>query len=112
MLYMTKIIILTVGWPVLVAGSIYLFTQGRKVYRMVEGSLVGKITKVLVISMLAQMYCLGAITTVYMLENIDKAVYWGLAVFGVWFVVFVWSLSAIKSAQKEIGGLSPEPKEE
>lgn len=93
-------IILYVGWPVLVGGSIYLFVRGRAVYRLVKGSLVGKVTKALVVSMLTGMYCLGVVTTVLMLKD-EKMVWLGLPVFLIWFVTFVWSLRVLTAAQQE-----------
>ncbi len=102
---MIRTIILAVGWPVLIGGSIYLFVQGRKVYGMVKGSLVGKITKALIVTMLVEMYSLGIITTAYMLSDIN-AVYPGLGVFAVWFVVFIWTIKTVKEAQDEVKKLA------
>lgn len=39
---MIRGLILGIGWPVLIAGSIYLFVKGRGVYKLVKGSLIGK----------------------------------------------------------------------
>ncbi|MBU1557691.1 hypothetical protein KKC45_01910 [Patescibacteria group bacterium] len=104
-LEMTRTIILAVGWPVLIAGSVYLVFQGRKVYGMVKDSLVGKITKALVVTMLVEMYSLGIITTMYMLDNIN-AVRWGVLVFALWFIVFIWTIKTIRAAQKEIAHMA------
>lgn len=108
-LEMTRTIILAIGWPVLVAGSVILFVQGRAVYGMVKNSIVGKITKALVVTMLVEMYSLGIITTMYMLETIE-AVRWGLIVFALWFVVFIWTMKTIRSAQKEVQKMTGESK--
>ncbi|MFA6391728.1 MAG: hypothetical protein WCW66_03165 [Patescibacteria group bacterium] len=93
-------VILFIGWPILIGGSIYIFVKGRSVYQLVKGSLVGKITKVLVYTMLVEMYSLGIVSTAYMFEN-AKGVYWVLPVFAGWFVTFVWTLKALKSAGEE-----------
>ncbi|MFA6272366.1 MAG: hypothetical protein WC693_04680 [Patescibacteria group bacterium] len=92
--------ILFIGWPILIGGSIYIFVKGRSVYQLVKGSLVGKITKVLVYTMLVEMYSLGIVSTAYMFEN-AKGVYWVLPVFTGWFITFVWSLKTLKSAGEE-----------
>lgn len=103
---MTRTIILVIGWPVLIAGSIYLFVKGREVYNMVKGSLVGKITKALVFTMLVEMYSLGVVTTAYMFENAEKGVAVGLPIFVIWFVVFVWSIRTLVKAKQEVSKLN------
>jgi len=97
---MIRNLVLFIGWPVLIGGSIYLYVRGHAVYQMVKGSLVGKVTKVLVVSMLTGMYSLGIVTTVLMFED-EKMVWLGLPIFLVWFATFVWSLRVLANAQAE-----------
>lgn len=104
-LNMIRNIILIIGWPVLIAGSIYLFVQGRKVYSIVKGSLVGNITKTLVVTMMVEMYSLGIVTTAYMMQNI-KNVYLGLGIFIIWFILFIWTIKNLKAAQKEVSKIT------
>jgi len=52
MLEMIRNIILLIGWPVLIGGSIFLVVKGNETYKYVKGSLVGKISRVLVITTL------------------------------------------------------------
>jgi len=99
-------IILIVGWPVLVAGSIYLFVKGKQVYSMVRGSLIGKITRALVITMLVEMYSLGIVTTLYMFENEQRGVLVGIPIFLVWFIMFIWSLKALVYARNEVAKMN------
>jgi hypothetical protein len=101
-LEIVRTIILVVGWPVLIAGSIYLFVKGRQVYSMVKGSMIGKITKAMVITMLVEMYSLGIVTTLYMYENVKNGVLVGVPVFAIWFVMFVWSMKTLIAARNEI----------
>ena len=98
-------IILIIGWPVLVGGSILLFIRGAQVYKLVKGSLVGKITKVLVYTMLVEMYSLGLVSTAYMFSE-PKSAYLVLPVFAVWFIVFVWSLKVLITAGQEAKKIS------
>ena len=98
---MVRDLILVVGWPVLIAGSIYLFVKGRGVYKMVKGSLIGKLTKVLVITILVEMYSLGIVTTVLMMVY-SAGVFLGLIVFLVWFIVFIMTLKVLGDARKEV----------
>jgi hypothetical protein len=97
-----RTLILFVGWPVLVAGSVYLFIKGRQVYEMVRGSMIGKIVKTLVITMLVEMYSLGIVTTAYMFENVQDGVMVGVPIFSIWFIMFVWSMKTLISARNEI----------
>jgi len=98
-------IILIVGWPVLVGGSIFLFLRGKEVYSLVKGSLVGKITMVLVYTMLVEMYSLGIVSTAYMFSE-PKSAYLVLPVFLIWFIVFVWSLKVLIAAGAEAKKIS------
>ena len=93
-------LILIIGWPVLVIGSILLFVRGRAVFEMMKGSLVGKIAKTLVITMLVGMYCLGIVATFYLFAS-DSAVYVVFPVFIAWFITFVMSLVILKKAKEE-----------
>ena len=97
-----RTIILVIGWPVLMAGSAYLFIKGRQVYEMVRGSMIGKITKALVITMMVEMYSLGIVTTAFMYENVQKGVIIGIPVFVIWFIMFVWSMKTLIAARNEI----------
>jgi len=90
-------VILAIGWPVLFVFSLYIFLIGKKVYSVIKGSLVGKITKVLIYSMLIEMYSLGIVSTMYLFEN-AKGVYVVLPVFIVWGFVFAWSINTIKKS--------------
>ena len=105
LLEMVRNLILIIGWPVLVGGSIYLIVKGRHVYALVKGSLVGNIVKALVISMLMEMYSLGIVCTFYMFSDPQSA-YIVLPIFAVWFVVFIWTLKVLFDAEKKARQLS------
>jgi hypothetical protein len=93
-------IILLVGWPILIIGSLYIFVKGRAVYKLVRGSLVGRVTQVLVITMLVEMYSLGIACTAYMFER-SEAVYIVLPIFLVWLAMFIWVLRTLDKAREE-----------
>ena len=97
---MIRNLILGIGWPILVGGSILLFLKGRQVYQMVRGSMVGRITKALVFTMLVEMYSLGIVCTAYMFAD-AKSTYLVFPVFMAWFVVFLWSLKTLFDAESE-----------
>jgi hypothetical protein len=99
-LIMTRSMILIVGWPVLILGSFYLFFKGKHVYNLVKGSLVGKVVRILVFTMLVGMYSLGIVCTAYMYTD-QKAVFIVFPVFAVWFIMFVLSLKVLINAEKE-----------
>ena len=98
---MIRTFILGIGWPVLIAGSIYLFIKGKSVYRLVKGSLIGKLTKILVFTILVEMYSLGVVTTTLMLVY-EAGIYLGLLVFLIWFYVFILTLKVLNDARKEV----------
>lgn len=102
---MIRDFILGVGWPVLIAGSIYLFVKGRSVYKLVKGSLIGKLTKILVLTILVEMYSLGIVTTTLMLVD-QRGIYLGLPIFTIWFVVFILTLKVLRDARKEVENMT------
>ncbi len=104
-LAMIRNIILGAGWPVLIAGSIYLFVKGRGVYKLVKGSLIGKLTKILVLTILVEMYSLGIVTTALMFCD-ERSIYLGLLVFLVWFVVFIMTLKVLGDARNEVNKMT------
>ncbi len=98
-------IILAVGWPVLVIGSIYLFIKGRHVYALVKGSLVGKVVKILVYTMMVEMYSLGIVSTGFMLCS-EKGMYIVLPIFVIWFIMFAITMKVLMNAEREARALS------
>lgn len=109
-LAMMRNIILGIGWPVLIAGSIYIYVMGRGVYKLVKGSLVGKLTKILVLSVLVEMYSLGIVSTGYMFSD-ERGTYLVLPIFLVWFISFIASIRVLRQAKKEADSLT-KPKAE
>lgn len=87
-------------WLILIIGSIYIFQRGRKIYQLVKGSLIGKITKVLVIALLLEMYSFGILTTVFMFSE-EKNLYLVLPVFIIYFIAFISFLKALMLAEAE-----------
>jgi hypothetical protein len=83
-----------------------LFVKGRQVYGMVKGSMIGKITKALVITMMVEMYSLGIVTTAYMFENVQNGVTVGIPIFIIWFIMFVWSMKTLVAARNDIHRLN------
>lgn len=99
------IVILAVGWPVLIIGSIYLFIKGKHVYSLVKGSLIGKVVRILVITTMVEMYSLGIVSTGFMFCSV-KGIYIVIPVFVVWFVMFVATIKVLMNAEKEARALT------
>ncbi|EKE07276.1 MAG: hypothetical protein ACD_18C00131G0001 [uncultured bacterium] len=95
-------IILFVGWPVLVAGSIYVFVKGKGVYSLVKGSLIGKLSKTLVYTMLIEMYSLGVVATFFLYCSLESALYVVIPVFVVWFINFLIAVKVLNYATAEV----------
>ncbi len=97
---MIRNLILLIGWPVLIGGSIFLVVKGNETYKYVKGSLVGKISRVLVITTLCEMYSLGIVTTLLMFADVNYT-YVGIPIFAIWFVTFIWTVKVISQAGDE-----------
>ncbi|MFH1452556.1 MAG: hypothetical protein ABIH00_01085 [Armatimonadota bacterium] len=104
-LTMVRDIILGIGWPVLIAGSIYIFVRGRGVYKLVKGSLIGNLTKTLVFSVLIEMYSLGIVSTAFMYCE-ERGVYLVLPVFFIWFISFIATIRVLRTAKTEADKLT------
>ena len=98
-------IILVVGWPVLIIGSIYLFIKGRHVYSLVKGSLVGKVVRILVYTMMVEMYSLGIVSTGFMYCS-PRGIYIVIPVFLVWFIMFIITMKVLMNAEREARALT------
>ncbi len=81
-------IILFVGWPILLLGSIFLIRQSIYFYRKIGKNVFGKIVMILTTSNIITMFCLGFVATIFMIRDIDSVASTVLPIFGVWFVVF------------------------
>ena len=51
MLIIIKNVILWIGWPFLVGGTIYILLRGKAVLKLVRGSLVGKLSEGLMLGL-------------------------------------------------------------
>src|SRR3989338_3978020 len=98
-----RTIILSVGWPVLVVGSIFIAIQGWLFYESLKGSIFARLVLPSVFGWLVTMYSLGVTATFYMVNDVSGATI-VLPIFLVWFVTFVtllavtfrWSKEAVK----------------
>jgi hypothetical protein len=83
-LEMIRLLILATGWPVLVLGSIYIFTQVYRFYLSVKGVIFGRLTMIMVSGWIVTMYCLGIVATVAMFLDARIGVTVVFPVFIVW----------------------------
>lgn len=102
---MIRNLILFVGWPILITGSIYIFLKGKGVYQLVKGSLIGNLTKTLVYSVLIEMYSLGIVSTVLMFCE-ENSVYLVIPIFIIWFISFIATLKVLRQAKIEADKLT------
>ena len=87
--------ILSVGWPVLIIGSIYIVAISVSFWRKLEKGVVGRLVLGMVIGWLLTMYSLAITATAYMFTDIENGVPVVLPVFIVWFITMViitWSV--------------------
>lgn len=104
-LTIVRIIILIILWPILLAGSIFIDVKGNRIYKLVKGSLVGKISMVTVYSMLVTMHGLGLISTVMMFIDI-RSIFLVTPILIIWAGVFFWTLKVLAEAEQEVKRLT------
>jgi hypothetical protein len=100
-LSLLRTIILVILWPIILTGSIYIDIKGNRIYKLVKGSLVGKISMITVYSMLVTTHSLGLISTVFMFVDV-RSVYLVTPILCIWIPVFIWTLKALADTEKEV----------
>jgi len=94
------IIMLVIGWPILIIGSVYVLIKGKHVYALVKDSLVGKVIRILVYIMMVVMYSLGIVSTAFMYYS-EEGIYIVLPIFLIWLVTFTVTIKTLMNAEKE-----------
>lgn len=84
-----RTIILLFGWPVLVSGSIFLSFRTYAFYKSVKKNVWGKLVVAMVIGWLLTMYCLGLVSSAFMLISVNSGTVIVLPIFAVWFVTMI-----------------------
>jgi two-component system, NtrC family, sensor histidine kinase KinB len=90
-LEMTRMFILALGWPVLILGSVFIFTLVYRFFQAVKGVIFGRLTMIMVTGWIITMYCLGIVATVAMFLDVKVGV---TVVFPV-FIIWALSMAAV-----------------
>ncbi|MFH2033506.1 MAG: PAS domain-containing sensor histidine kinase [Candidatus Margulisiibacteriota bacterium] len=102
-LELLRTIILSTGWPVLVAGTIFLLYKAIKFNQDVNKVVFGKMVVIMTAGWLFTMYCLGAASTAAMMLDVKTGVYVVFPIFAAWAMTMViitiitlrWSKEAV-----------------
>lgn len=81
-----RAIIILIGWPILILGSILIIWSASKFYRRVGKSVVGKLVLGMVTGWLITMYSLGITSTALMFASLHEGVLLVLPVFALWMI--------------------------
>jgi signal transduction histidine kinase len=84
---LARLIILGLGWPILIAGSLRLGVQAWRFYHDVGRSPFGRLIGILVAGLLITMYSLGVTATAFMALNPRQGVPIIVPVFAGWFML-------------------------
>lgn len=76
--------ILVLGWPILLTGSLVVLHAAVKFYRNVQRSVLGRLVFVMVVGWLVSMYSLGITATAYMLRDPQHSVPFVVPIFAAW----------------------------
>ena len=99
-------VILFFGWPVLIAGSIFLYIQTYRFYTDVQKNVWGKLVLAMVAGWLITMYSLGIVSTAFMLVNVQEGVMFVLPIFGLWFLTMIMVVRTVLIWNKEAVNLN------
>lgn len=84
-----RTVILLVGWPILIGGSIYLYSRSYKFYLAVQKNAWGRLVLAMVTGWLLTMYSLGLVSSAFMYVNPQEGTPIVLPIFGLWFITMI-----------------------
>lgn len=88
-LELARTLILVVGWPILVIGSILMLRATRIFYQSTRKTAFGKLVLVMMLGQVASMFVIAVVSTAFLRADLARGVAVVLPVFGTWFVIFL-----------------------
>lgn len=101
-----RTIILVIGWPILIGGSIFLIYRTLQFHRAIGKIIWGKLVLAMVVGWLVSMYSLGITATAYMFTDVETGVLVVFPIFLLWFITMVLITWSVLSWSKEALTLS------
>ena len=89
MFEMIRFLILAIGWPVLIAGSVIITVKAHNFYQKTNKLALGRLILAQTVGILVSMYSLGIVATAFMFCNVENGTKVVLPIFLVWFVIMV-----------------------
>ncbi|MFA6170711.1 MAG: PAS domain-containing sensor histidine kinase [Candidatus Margulisiibacteriota bacterium] len=96
-----RLIILAIGWPCLIVGSLYFLFSSYQFYLNVHKSIFGKLELLMTFGWLLTMYCLGIIATLAMYLDVRIGVEYVFPIFMVWAASMLMIYASIRQWTKE-----------
>lgn len=84
-----RTLILAIGWPVLIIGSIFILRLALKFYKGVHKTPMGKLVLMMSINQIISMYALALVATGLLRVNLETGVFLVLPVFLVWAAILI-----------------------
>ena len=94
-LELIRTFILIIGWPILIAGSIYLTIVSIKFYQNIGKTVFGKLVLAMVLGWFVSMYSLGITATAYMFAEAQSGIIVVIPIFIIWFItmfIITWAV--------------------
>ncbi len=94
-LELIRTFILVTGWPILIAGSVYLTIVSIKFYQNIGKTVFGKLVLAMVLGWFVSMYSLGITATAYMFTEVQSGVIVVIPIFVIWFItmfIITWTV--------------------
>lgn len=101
-----RTIILVIGWPLLVGGSIFLIYRTLQFHRAIGKVIWGRLVLAMVVGWLVSMYSLGITATAYMFSDVQTGVLVVFPIFLLWFITMVLITWSVLNWSKEAVTLS------
>lgn len=88
-LEIVRTLILAIGWPVLIIGSIFILRLALEFYRGVHKTPMGKLVLMMTVNQIISMYALALVATGLLRVNLETGVFLVLPVFLVWASILI-----------------------
>lgn len=105
-LTLARTLILAVGWPLLIVGSVFMLRATFVFYRGVKRGVIGKLVFLMAVVQAVSMYVLAVFATALLLTDLSVGVAVVLPGFFVWSIVFVIALVVTSRWGKEAIGIN------
>ena len=96
-----RTIILSIGWPMLIMGSIFVMHRAYQFYTKTGKTPIGKLIPLFALASIITAYALGFVATAFMYLDVIHGVLYVTPIFFIWFIIMVATILVSLRLNKE-----------